>query len=287
MEIRPPVTNQPTKFMNFPSFISAIVIALAGALPASADTNPTEINVPNGSFETSAIGGGWTYTKPDIISDWTFDAPAGSAYGQLWNVFFNSPGSSSGGDCAFIDNDSPGEEARLTSADSLGTILADTTYTLTVAVGNADINNPGLAAGPFDFDPIADTPSGGVSLALLADGQPFAIDSIPVGLVASGTWQDFSLSYTTTDADPVIGEKLTIQLGTDPGAGSTQAAAFDNVRLDTTSVSDGDQGDDGDGNTGGGLIATPEPSSSGLLGLSGFAFGCFMRWKRLNSEFAS
>jgi hypothetical protein len=191
---------------------------------ASASADP--VDVPNASFETSSSGGGWTYNNPDTISDWTFDAPAGSAYGQLWLVFFNSPGTSSGNQSAFIDNTSPAEEAFLTSDASLGTITADTTYTLTVAVGNADLNNPSLETGPLVFDPIGDTPPAGVTLALLANGQPFAIDPIPAGLVASGTWQDFTLSYTTTDTDPIVGEQLTIQLGTQPGSDASEGAVL-------------------------------------------------------------
>ena len=251
---------------------------------ASASADP--VDVPNASFETSSSGGGWTYNNPGIITDWTFDAPAGSGYGSLWlAIGFNSLGSSSGSQCAFIDNNSPAEEAFLTSAASLGTITADTTYTLTVAIGNADINDPSLAGGPLDFDPIANTPPAGITLALLADGQPFAIDLVPAGIVASGTWQDFSFSYTTTDADSVVGEQLTIQLGTQPGSGASEGASFDNVRLDAASVSNilGDQGNDG----GGGLASTPEPPGWGLLGIGGLALGSLMRWKRLNSDFAS
>ena len=258
------------------------------SMVAGASVSADPVDVPNASFETSSGGGGWGYNDPDIISDWTFDAPAGAGYGQLWTIFFNSPGSSSGNQCAFIENNSPGENAFLTSAASLGTITADTTYTLTVAVGNADLNDPSLENGPLVFDPIGDTPPAGVFLALLADGQPFAIAPIPAGVVANGTWQDFSLSYTTTDSDPIVGEQLTIQLGTEPGSSASQAAAFDNVRLDATDndVISGSGGSD-DGGGGGGVGTAPEPAGCGLLGIGGFAFGYLMRWRRLNSDFAS
>ena len=272
---------------RFRARLMIVSFILAGAASLSADP----VDVPNGSFETSLTGGGFTYDNPDTLSDWTFNAPAGSEYGQLWLLFFTSPGSSSGSQYAFIDNTSPGEEATLTSAASLGTIVTDTTYTLTVAVGNADLNNPNLGTGPLAFDPIADTPPAGVFLALLADGQPFAIDLIPAGLVASGAWQDFSLSYTTTDADPIVGEQLTIQLGTEPGSGDAEAASFDNVRLDASSVSNGDAGDEGDGDSGnsegsdggGGLVVTPEPPGCGLLGLGLGVLGWLARWRSRNA----
>ena len=204
--------------------LAMVSIIAVGMGSASADP----VDVPNGSFETSPSGGGWGPSNPDIISDWTFDALAGSEYGQLWNIFFTS--GSSGSYSAFLDDASPDQEASITSAASLGTIAADTTYTLTVAVGNPDLNNPAMEEGPLVFDPVADTAPSGVFLALLADGQPFAIQPIPAGLEAGGTFQDFSFSYTTTNSDPIDGQQLTIQLGTETG--SAGAASFDDVRLD-------------------------------------------------------
>lgn len=247
---------------------------LAGLLSVSADP----VDVPNGSFETSPSGGGWGPSNPDIISNWTFNAPAGSEYGQLWNIFFTS--GSSGSYSAFIDNTSADQEATITSAAPLETIAADTTYTLTVAVGNPDLNNPAMEEGPLVFDPVADTAPSGVFLALLADGQPFAIQPIPAGLEAGGTFQDFSFSYTTTNSDPIDGQQLTIQLGTEPG--SAGAASFDNVRLDAVDndvVVAGNTDDDGSGSG-----TAPEPSALGLLGFGGLALGCLMRWKGLNSD---
>jgi hypothetical protein len=267
-----------TPFTAGLAIFSFIVLGMASA---SADP----VDVPNASFETSSAGGGWVYSKPGIIDDWTFNAPAGSAYGQLFlSLGFTSLGSSSGSVCAFIDNSSPGEEATLTSAASLGTIAADTTYTLTVAIGNADLNDPNFQGLALDFDPIANTPPGNVTLALLADGQPFATDLIPAGSVESGSWQDFSLSYTTTDSDPVVGEQLTIQLGTEPADGESETASFDNVRLDASATSgDGDEDNNGDGGSGSELGTTPEPPSSGLLGLGLGALGWLARLRSRSS----
>jgi hypothetical protein len=252
---------------------------IAAALMASAlAAHAASIDVPNASFETNPWTG-WTYSDPDILPGWVFNASTGTGYGSLLqSATFTSPDLSLGNDFAFIDNNAPGTEGYLTSASSLGTITADTTYTLTVALGSPDAASQG---GPFDFDPVAGVAPAAASLELLADGQPFATDTIPAGLVASGSWQDFSFSYTTTDSDPVVGEQLTIQLGTEPDGGTPEEASFDNVRLDASpSDDDSDGNGGGDGDSGSGLGTAPEPPGWGLLGIGFAALGSLMRWKR-------
>jgi hypothetical protein len=251
--------------------LSVIAIGLESASAAPVD-------VPDNSFET---GGGWTYSDPDIVPGWIFDAPTGSSYGSLFQgACFTTPDASEGNQFAFIDNNVAGTEASLTSASTLGTITADTTYTLTVALGSPDAVFQG---GPLDFDPVSGVPPAGATLALLANGQPFAIDSIPSGTVASGSWQDFSLTYTTTDSDPIVGQELTVQLGTDLNPGEAEEASFDNVQLDATANDDGSDGGEGNGDgTGSDLGTTPEPSTWALLTFGGFALGCLMRWRQLN-----
>jgi hypothetical protein len=251
------------------------ILAFTAMGLASASADP--VDVPDNSFET---GDGWTYSDPDIVPGWIFNAPTGGSYGSLFQgACFTTPDALEGNQFAFIDNDVAGTEASLTSASTLGTITADTTYTLTVALGSPDAVFQG---GPLDFDPVSGVPPAGATLALLANGQPFAIDSIPSGTVASGSWQDFSLTYTTTDSDPIVGEQLTIQLGTDLNPGEAEEASFDNVQLDATANDDGTDGGGGNGDgSGSDLGTTPEPPSWALLGFGGFAFGCLMRWRQL------
>jgi hypothetical protein len=244
-------------------------------------TSAASVDVPDNSFET---GDGWTYSDPDIVPGWIFNAPTGSSYGSLFQgACFTAPDGSEGNQFAFIDNDVAGTEASLTSASSLGTIAADTTYTLTVALGSPDAVFQG---GPLDFDPVSGVAPAAASLELLANGQPFAVDTIPAGMVASGTWQDFSLAYTTTDSDPVVGEQLTLQLGTDLNPGEAEEASFDNVRLDA-SPSDDDSGGSGggDGDIGSGLGTAPEPPVWGLLGIGLAAFGSLARWRSWRNSF--
>jgi hypothetical protein len=149
-----------------------------------------------------------------------------------------------------------------------------------VALGSPDAVFQG---GPLNFDPVSGVAPAGATLALLANGQSFAIDSIPAGSVASGSWQDFSFSYTTTDSDPVVGEQLSLQLETESDSGEPEEASFDNVRLDASASDNGSGGIGvGDGDNGSGLGTTPEPPGWGLLGLGGLALGALMRWRQLN-----
>jgi hypothetical protein len=264
------------RFNRVPIIAGLAVISFIAAGLKSASAAP--VDVPDSSFET---GGGWTYSDPEIVPGWIFNAPTGSSYGSLfiW-ACFTSPDLSSGTQFAFIDNDVAGTEASLTSASTLGTITADTTYTLTVALGSPDAVFQG---GPLNFDPVSGVAPAGATLALLANGQSFAIDSIPAGSVASGSWQDFSFSYTTTDSDPVVGEQLSLQLETESDSGEPEEASFDNVRLDASASDNGSGGIGvGDGDNGSGLGTTPEPPGWGLLGLGGLALGALMRWRQLN-----
>jgi hypothetical protein len=266
------------RFNLAPFTAGLAIVSFIAAGMASASADP--VDVPDNSFET---GGGWTYSVPDIVPGWIFDAPTGSSYGSLFQgACFTTPDASEGNQFAFIDNNVAGTEASLTSASTLGTITADTTYTLTVALGSPDAVFQG---GPLDFDPVSGVPPAGASLALLANGQPFAIDSIPSGSVASGTWQDFSLTYTTTDSDPIVGEQLTIQLGTDLNPGEAEEASFDNVQLDATANDDASDGGDGNGDgSGSDLGTTPEPSTWALLGIGLAALGFLTRWRRARRD---
>jgi hypothetical protein len=263
-----------------PTLVSAGLVAIVFSAIGSNSASAAPVNVPNASFETNPWTG-WSYNDPTILPGWIFNAPAGSGYGSLlMTATFTSPDLSSGNDFAFIDNNAPGVEGFLTSAASLGTITADTTYTLTVALGSPDAASQG---GPFDFDPVAGVAPAEASLELLANGQPFAIDTLPAGSVASGSWQDFSFSYTTTDFDPVVGQQLTIQLGTKSDFGAPEEVSFDTIRLDASDTGDasdiGDPNGSGDG-SGNDVGTTPEPSTWGLLGIGLAALGSLTRGQR-------
>jgi hypothetical protein len=112
------------------------------------------------------------------------------------------------------------------------TLAANTTYTLTVAVG--------ARSGAFAFNTF-----GGALIELYAGST--LIGSASYTTQAVGTFLDDTLTFDSNGVDPsLIGQALQIQLHT-AAAGSTD---FDNVSLDATSD---------------GTSAVPEPSSLLLL----------------------
>ena len=209
------------------------------------------ITVPNASFE-SPSSPAQTSKSPNIIPGWVFDVQGNSQYGTMTthSANFTSSGTSSGNNYATINNDYPGVTDTLTSAESLGTITPVTQYTLTVAIGNR------VGTGLYD-DP------GNVTINLLANGVPFATQEITNGTVPNGTFEDFSLTYTTSNSDSIIGESLEIQMTTLPEESNAYQAGFDNVRLDASPV-----------------IAAPEPTTWVLLASGILALGWLKRWQR-------
>jgi hypothetical protein len=226
---------------------SAAIALLLSALAA----NATPVTVPNASFE-SPTSPAVTSTNFNLVPGWVFNVKDGSQFGTGSIASkFTSAGTSSGSDYAVINNDYPNVTDTITSAASLGTITPLTTYTLTVAIGNETQSDSSLYGAP-----------GPVSFSLLANGVAFATDTVPNGSVTNGTFQDFTLSYTTPASSSIIGDSLEIQLATLPEQGTAYQPAFDNVRLDAN------------------VMAAPEPSTWALMGFGGLALSWLMRRKQ-------
>lgn len=222
----------------------AALLALSAAI-----AHATPVNIPNASFEnpTTPTGGDGA-----PIPGWVFNSPSGNLYGtSSISNSFKSEGAASGNNYAFILNDVAGATDTITSAASLGIIEPDTSYTLTVAIGNVG-----------GSDSVSNHSPGNVSFSLLADGIAFATDTVPNGTVPDATFVDFSLTFKTPSSGSIIGENLTVQLASLPTSGPGSGPAFDNVTLDATS-----------------MAAAPEPSTTALLPVGLLALAWLMRRK--------
>jgi hypothetical protein len=71
---------------------------------------------------------------------------------------------------------------------------------------------------------------------LLANGVAFATKTVNNGTVPDGTFQNFTLTFTTPGSGSIIGENLTIQMAALPETGSAYQPSFDNVTLDATAL---------------------------------------------------
>jgi hypothetical protein len=237
--------------MNLQSHIEKIKVAAMAVMLSAFAAHATPITVANPSFETP-ISPTQTSTNPNVATGWVFNVKGGSAYGTAAiSSNFSSPGTSLGNDYAFINNDDPNVTDTLTSVASLAKIAPETKYTLTLAIGNH--NGTGLYHDP-----------GNVSFSLLANGVPFATQTVNNGTVPNGTFEDFSLTYTTPSFNSIIGENLTIQLAALPEQSNAFQPAFDNVTLDATSVA-----------------VVPEPPTAALLISGTFALLWLLRRRRV------
>lgn len=202
--------------------------------------------ITNHSFEDDDVSGLTNQLNADIVpTGWSsYDdgrnlALAGDARGLV----YHGPGTSViGASLGQADGSQSFFSAQRDVMQVLGaTLQANTTYTLTVEIGDRGVTGIGGNVG----DNIVHLGTGATGGAnILA-----SLDSTSPGAVATvdGDWVTWSMTYTT-GANPVgLGDNLRIELTTD-----TNVGWFDNVTLDATAV--------------------PEPSSSILVGLGVMTF---------------
>jgi hypothetical protein len=231
--------------------LTTVVCLFIGGLSAHA----MSITVPNFSFESQSVGDGAYIIRP--VTDWTDTGGPNDSYGvqnpmdaqytgTTTGTLGNPLGTIPGGDGVqflFVRKSSTASPET-----ALATVpAANLIYTLTVAAGLRPDNNP--------------MDSGTIGLTL--DGFIVASTAISTTPAPAGTFEDYTVQYTTTAGD--IGKSLSIFLQ-DSGSGgsSDNQVNFDNVRLDASSTS-----------------VVPEQSSTILLfGLGGLALWCARRWMR-------
>lgn len=130
-------------------YFFSTAVSVQGASLFAASANAVTITVPNGSFEMPATGGGpnstnnYSPNNPNI-PDWVFVDNGGDVGGiqdQGPNGANNTgnPIGTDGFEWAFVNLSNGaggGPFGSITSAATVTTIQPNTTYTLTIAVGN-------------------------------------------------------------------------------------------------------------------------------------------------------
>ncbi len=215
--------------------LALLGLLLGGTL---AEVRGEAITVPNFSFESAAQADGqgyaeyWTEGPTSDIPGWTANGTSAIVGLQNYqNAQF--PGSSGAGS---LPGTADGLQAGFIYLGGLGggnfqsdavltTILANTKYTLTLALGA----RPDYPAGENQ-----------VSFNFFANGLGIAGTQIDIDseLVPVGTFADYMTSFTTGESGPLIGQSLTIFVGfgVAPGGAADVTMQVDNVRLDATAV---------------------------------------------------
>ena len=190
------------------------IVSMGALVPVAASAET--ITVENFSFENPSLPvntyqGDGTQGAANNIPGWTGGSSAGvqyfapSAYGQSVPGT-PLPGTADGLQAIYINGGSISQD--------VGALLANTTYTLTVAAGN----QPGY--GPGSTGTISLVDSSNTVLASDTFGQP---------ALQTGNFTDFTAGFTSSSA--VFGD-LTIVLALASGS----QVDFDNVRLNATAV---------------------------------------------------
>jgi hypothetical protein len=215
-----------------------VITSLAFSLALASVASATSVTINNFSFETPVIGSDNSFVLASGASfnSWGYNKTTGSGFqdfgienpgaGEYTNAAgAGTPLGAQGTNVAFLNQSIGGGIANI--FQDIGAIQANTTYTLTVAIGQRlDRVNGSATIALFN------TASGsGLSGNPFTDISSTMLSStIGVSSVA-GSFQDFTVTFTTgsvVSGDLTIGAQYV-------GDGKIQASV-DNFRLDATAV---------------------------------------------------
>jgi hypothetical protein len=233
----------------------------AASLLTLCTAHAQSVTVNNPSFEAQVLPtGGLTVTTPNGPTGWTgynigsggnWDIGVQSAGGTDYTVFSPLATPAQGNNYLWL-NRFNGNGTQITGVyQDVGSLLADTTYTLTVAIGQRNDSAPNSQ------------PAWSPGIISLLNGTDYTGTVLATGggLPARNTWQDYTVSYTT---GATVSGDLLIDLSV-LDSPSIQAD-FDNVSLTATPV--------------------PEPGAYALLGGGFILFSITMlRRKQVSASF--
>jgi hypothetical protein len=236
------ITNESRKFpMKSPSKLALVAAFAATAVSAQA----ASVFITNHSFEdpvradgtfvTSGAGtgtlNGWNYVTQAGASfeDFGIENPGGGAYTGATGS--GTPSGADGINVAFLNQDNSGLFTGI--FQNVGTLLANTEYTMTIAIGQRlDRVNGSVEFGLYNADTGATN--------IWATGT--ALNTATNVSTVNGSFQDFVVTFTT---GAVVSNDLYVAARFNETSANLIQASLDNVRLD----------------------AIPEPSAALLGGL--------------------
>jgi hypothetical protein len=212
--------------------------------------------VPNFSFEYPAMGAGGNNSggngNTTAITGWTISGNGAGVFfpngnGGLGNPL---PAPADGSQYAFLETPNNSSPTSITTTAPVGTVAANTIYTLTTAIGhrNTSIRLPD-----------------NYLIELLVDGIPVASNSLLDAHtnIPASSFMDLSASFTSPASGDLIGGAMWVRLTHSTDDGVFRQGAFDNVRVEATTAGE-----------------VPEPATLGLLGLAACGLGGYVRLSR-------
>jgi hypothetical protein len=187
-----------------PKTLLALTGSIAFGIVGTEATWAAAINVVNPSFENPSLTF-FSFTN-NVAPGWVATGPPGFTSGIR-----NQSGLVPDGDNLAYFNAGGGLRQTLTT-----NLATDTTYELTVAVGNANVS-------------FADS----YVIELLAGNQVLSsLSSTEIGAIPQFTFVERTIEYTTSSTDPLVGQPLEIWFR---HLGSSGQFQIDNVRLEANS----------------------------------------------------
>lgn len=231
------------KRINQSRFYILGILCSLGSVAFQLPANSASLTILNSSFESPN-----TTTFVSTINDWQHPLSTGVFNIQSFPAAYGALAAPNGNQVAYSNG---GEISQILAAS----LSANTKYTLTLSVGNR-----------------LDAPLREYSVALLAGTSTLAAAGISEVSPSSGTFEDLSFSYTSSDSNPLIGQNLGINILTQEGPFTKFGQVnFDNIRL-TAIPKD--------------VTAVPEPST--ILGsLFMIGFGICLKRKRDSEKIKS
>lgn len=245
---------------------TALKICFAFGLFKAAALNAAPLVINNPSFEAPVLADdGFTFTSAPVtngVQDWTVFMNGYGVYNPVdtqytfatdTSITSGVPIGGAGRQNLFVFASVANSTTEFASQTLSSTFQAQTTYTLTVAIGNRfDLTMNGYTIGLWS--------AGGTFVASAsAAAEIGGLYYTPGGaLISEGEFGDAVLTFTTGLSDPFLGEGIQIRLFDTTGPGGGQVN-FDDVRLDAVTV--------------------PEPSAL-VLATTALASGMLVRSRR-------